>query len=86
MKPCREVGQIARLFGEDLPVEIIEGDLGFYLGTREDGLPFSRESDEYFATREQARRALSTGRWTQRECAYRQAISSAHRSDNAARR
>ncbi len=63
-------GLIAGQFGEQLPIEILVGDAGFYLGTRDDGLPFSRESEEYFATREQARQALSTGRWTQRECGY----------------
>lgn len=71
MKSRQEFGQIARRFGEDLPIEILEGDIGFYLGTRDDGLPFSRESEEYFATREQARLALANGCWTQRECGYR---------------
>ena len=66
----REYGLIAGRFGERLPLEVLVGDEGFYLGTREDGLPFSRESAEYFATHELAQRALATGRWTQRECFY----------------
>ena len=69
----RDFGQIAGRFGEQLPLEVLVGDEGFYLGTREDGLPFSRESAEYFATRELAQRALASGRWTQRECFYPQA-------------
>ena len=85
MKPRREFGRVARQFGEDLPIEIIEGDVGFYLGTRDDGLPFSRESEEYFATRELARQALSTGRWTQREW-NPHGQGAGHRPDHAVRR
>lgn len=67
-------GQIALLFHANLPIEILEGDVGFYIGTREDGLPFSRESEEYFGTLAQARLALSTGSWTQRQCTYSGAV------------
>ncbi len=85
MQARRESGRIAHEFGEGLPIEIIEGDVGFYLGTRDDGLPFSRESEEYFATRELARPALSTGRWTQRERnPHGQSVG--HRPDHAVRR
>ena len=66
----RKYGLIASQFGEQLPIEILVDDAGFYLGTRDDGLPFSRESEECFATHQHAQRALATGRWTQRECRY----------------
>lgn len=85
MQARREFGRIAHEFGEDLPIEIIEGDVGFYLGTRDDGLPFSRESEEYFATRELARQALSTGRWTQRQ-RNPHGQGAGHRPDHAVRR
>lgn len=70
MRNRQVFGQIARHYGADIPIEILAGDLGFYIGTREDGLPFSRESEEYFATREQAQLALATGAWVQRAGTY----------------
>lgn len=68
MSSRQSFGQIALRYGEALPIDVLDGDTGFYIGTRKDGLPFSRESDEYFATRAQAQQALATGAWTQREC------------------
>ena len=68
MRPHQIFGQIALNYGEALPIEALDGDQGFYIGTRKDGLPFSRESAEYFATRAQVQQALATGSWTQREC------------------
>ena len=68
MRSHQAFGQIALRYGEALPLEVLDGDLGFYIGTRKDGPPFSRESDEYFASRAQAQLALATGAWTQREC------------------
>lgn len=68
MRSHQIFGQIALHYGEALPIEVLDGDMGFYIGTRKDGLPFSRESDEYFATRAQVQLALATGSWSQREC------------------
>ena len=68
MRSRQSFGQIALNYGEALSIEVLDGDLGFYIGTRKDDLPFSRESAEYFATRAQAQQALATGSWTQREC------------------
>ena len=70
MRSRQIFGQIALHYGEALPIEVLGGDQGFYIGTRKDGLPFSRESAEYFATRAQAQQALATASWTQRECSY----------------
>ncbi len=66
MSSRRIFGLIAQSFGAALPVEIIGGDRGFYIGTREDDLPFSRESEEYFPTQALAQQALARGAWTQR--------------------
>ena len=68
MRSHQTLGQIALFYGEALPLEVLDGDQGFYIGTRKEDLPFSRESAEYFATRAQAQQALATGSWTQREC------------------
>jgi hypothetical protein len=63
----RQYGRLAETFGKrQLPVDVCVSEAGFYLGTRdENGEPFSRESD-YWATREEAERALVTGNWMQR--------------------
>lgn len=69
MKPgClqRAIGQVAYAYGACLRVEVLENVEGFYIGTREDDLPFSRESVEYYPSRAAAERALKGGTWTQR--------------------
>lgn len=69
MKPARShraIGQVAHAYGACLKVEVLESPEGFYIGTREDGLPFSRESVEYYPSRAVAERALMRGTWTQR--------------------
>ena len=60
------IGRIADAYGAHLKVEVLESAEGFYLGTREDDLPFSRESVEYYPSRAMAERALMRGTWTQR--------------------
>jgi hypothetical protein len=69
--PKEETGWLAKTFGnEDLPLQVCKAGSGiFYLGTlTPDGLPYSRESVEYWTKREEAERALKTGHpsWTQR--------------------
>lgn len=49
-----------------LPLEVLLSGAGYYIGTSEDGAPFSRESKEYFPTEEAATQALNEGNWTQR--------------------
>ncbi|MDX2265897.1 MAG: hypothetical protein NW215_13130 [Hyphomicrobiales bacterium] len=66
-----QTGELARTFGGmTLPLEVLQSPAGYYLGTRdEDGMPYSRESIEYWRTREQAEAALvdpSRSLWTQK--------------------
>ncbi|MGM9489613.1 hypothetical protein [Ideonella sp. YS5] len=60
-------GMLAQRFGQRLELQICYCAAGFYLGTYSADGPFTRESREYWRTREQAQRALETGHWTQRE-------------------
>lgn len=50
-----------------LPLQVLKSNAGFYIGTfdSEEG-PCSRESVEYFRTREQAQMALNDSTWTQK--------------------
>lgn len=69
MKPAQSrqtIGQVAYAYGACLRVEVLESAEGFYIGTRGDELPFSRESVEYYPRRAEAERALAKGTWTQR--------------------
>jgi hypothetical protein len=51
-------GLLAVEFGQRLlPLEVCRSAAGFYLGTREDGTPFSRESEQYWSSRKKAERA-----------------------------
>jgi hypothetical protein len=57
----------AEFAGRRLPLQVCESAEGFYLGTREEnGEPFTRESKEYWPTRQEANYALTSGDWTQR--------------------
>lgn len=57
--------------GVRLPLQVLQSAAGFYIGTFDDEGPVSRESLEYFGTREQAEKAFATGDeaggWTQRD-------------------
>lgn len=64
--PKEAIGQVAHAYGACLRVEVLENADGFYIGTREGDLPFSRESVEYYPSRGAAERALNRGTWTQR--------------------
>lgn len=66
MPAGRPIGQVASAYGACLRVEILESAEGFYIGTREDDLPFTRESVEYYPSRAAAERALRRRTWTQR--------------------
>lgn len=62
-----EIGELAALAGRRLPVQVCKSAAGFFIGTAdEEGLPFSRESTEYWQERIAAERAMSDGKWTQR--------------------
>ena len=61
------IGKMAKeICGVELPVTVLESQAGFYLGTEDRGVPFSRESAEYFATRNLAEAALACEKFTQR--------------------
>jgi len=49
------------------PVQVLRNAAGYYIGTQdEQGMPYSRESVEYYPTEEQADFALRNRTWTQR--------------------
>ncbi|CAJ2794328.1 Uncharacterised protein [Burkholderia pseudomallei] len=55
-----------RYTGKRLPLQVLRSVAGYYIGTADDEGPISRESVEYFPTRDLAERALVAGCWTQR--------------------
>jgi hypothetical protein len=60
-------GMLAKIAGEVFPVEVCKSAAGYYIGTRDaEGMPFTRESEEYWGKPDQAATALKKGRWTQR--------------------
>jgi hypothetical protein len=65
----QQYGMLAAEFGDDsylLPLQVCKSAAGFYVGTREEnGEPFSRESQEYWPTRQKAERALTLRIWSQ---------------------
>lgn len=61
-----QFGALARASGKEYPMEILRSAAGFYLGTCSDSGPFTRESIQYWPTREKAKKAWDEGRWTQR--------------------
>lgn len=51
--------------GNNYPLQVLKSHRGFYLGTVDDeGMPFSRESSEYFRSHKAAESALNSGKWT----------------------
>jgi len=48
-----------------LPLQVLRSQAGFYIGTFDEDGPCSRESVEYFPTKDAAFAALETGEWTQ---------------------
>lgn len=63
-----QLGSLARAAGYRLPLEPLQANGRWYLGTAcpDDG-PVSRESVEYFPSRKAAETALLSGEWTQRD-------------------
>ncbi|MDQ9130389.1 hypothetical protein RDT67_28730 [Serratia fonticola] len=49
--------------GKKLPLQVLGSRAEFYLGTTEDGMPFSRGSQEYWPSRADADQALRKGMW-----------------------
>lgn len=68
IRSTSKTGQLAKTYCNlVLPLEVLQSASGFYIGTQEEGMPFSRESAEYFRHRQDAVDALNTGEWTQRD-------------------
>lgn len=66
-RPSLAQGELAKAAGMSFPLDVLKSRAGFYIGTRDaEGLPYSRESAEYWPQDSQARTALEQGRWTQR--------------------
>ncbi|MCK6391658.1 MAG: hypothetical protein L6Q40_11680 [Azonexus sp.] len=60
-------GQLASQCGEKFPLRVMSSAAGYYIGTADsDGFPFSRESEDYWPTAEDAQSALDSGNWSQR--------------------
>ncbi len=62
------IGYLALTFvGKRLPLQVLRSAVGYYIGAfdNHDG-PCSRESFEYFPSRDAAATALVTGAWMQR--------------------
>ncbi|EIU1666873.1 MULTISPECIES: hypothetical protein [Pseudomonas] len=51
----------------ELPLQVLMSNAGFYIGTLDEEGPASRESVEYYPSRELAQQALDNGTWTQLE-------------------
>ena len=65
--PC---GKLAfDIMGIRLPLQVLQSAAGFYLGTFNEQGPSSRESAEYWPSRDEAEQALANGpsAWTQRD-------------------
>lgn len=62
------IGYLALTFaGKRLPLQVLRSAAGYYIGTFDDhDGPCSRESYEYFPSRDAAATALVTGAWMQR--------------------
>ncbi|HIE5303949.1 TPA: hypothetical protein ACXNP5_006025 [Pseudomonas aeruginosa] len=51
----------------ELPLQVLMSNAGFYIDTLDEEGPASRESVEYYPSRELAQQALDNGTWSQRE-------------------
>jgi len=59
-------GQLARRWCKlELPLQVLQSNSGFYIGTADGDDPVSKESVEYFQTHAAAQQALQDGTWTQ---------------------
>lgn len=67
-EPETRTGLVADIYlGIRLPLQTLRSAGGYYIGTRDEAGPVSRESATYFPTPEAACHALATGAWTQRQ-------------------
>ena len=59
-------GFLASQAGFRLPLQVLQSNAGFYIGTCDQGGPVSRESEEYFPDAYTANFSLASNMWTQR--------------------
>lgn len=63
----RRFGRLAYVYCKQREeVQVLKSQAGFYIGTLSEGLPCSRESNEYYPTEAVALQALVTDTWTQK--------------------
>lgn len=63
----RRFGRLAYVYcGKREELTVLHTRAGFYIGTESDGMPCSRESNEYYASEEEAMQALVNDTWTQK--------------------
>lgn len=70
LSPHAPTGELARqIGGSRLPLQVLRSAAGYYIGTADEGGPYSRESAEYWPNQDAAQRALEAGphAWTQRD-------------------
>lgn len=52
--------------GMPLPLQVLKSAAGYYIGTADGDEPVSRESEEYYRSKDAAKQALELNLWTQR--------------------
>jgi hypothetical protein len=63
-----QTGKLALEYcGKRLPLQVLQSNAGFYIGTADDDGPCSRESVQYWPERAHAVESLSSGNWTQKQ-------------------
>lgn len=66
------IGKLAEATGLQLPIIVMRSAAGYYLGTErfddemEMTTPYTRESIEYWPTKDQAEEAMTSGSWNQK--------------------
>jgi hypothetical protein len=60
-------GFVAHQYGKKLlPLQVCKSAAGYFIGTLDEGSPFSRESDGYYPSEAAAGAALTTLAWEQK--------------------
>jgi hypothetical protein len=67
-KDDRKIGRLALAWGGcAFELQVLNSAAGYYLGTLDElGMPYSRESEDYWRTFEEAEAALESGAWEQK--------------------